>query len=482
MTFSINQGENTESNAYQLTGDTGTGSSFEFILKTLEDNEIGNINPIDIRTAVLSSCSSNVLKITNITSSNTSYIGIDTLNPDNNDLKGKKILLGKRGFQNNDLIKDELLESDNDIIFWNTKSDNQQQITTKISLLSGTDKDKFTIAPFIQSQSIFATQSLSFDFISQNGDVNMISGSGSLNINGLKLPNGESASNNRVLTWNSSQNSIVFDSISSNLGSEIGTQSETLEIFGKPTNLNGYSLEFSDNRRCPIEIGDLKLGETFEDFSISEILKRIVYKYLPPFSRLRLISHPDGYAEVGTFPSVVLEYSIFKRTRNTEVALLLNMIPGSSPAIQTPFYSSITGTASGLVPSFLGTTGVTFSVTVGDGQETTVTSTNIRGIFPYYYGFSTKESISNNDLLGLTKLVEDKSDKSIIIQPDSGFFYFLYDSDYGVLGTVSNSSISSLTHSNSTLSSPNGFWTNKEFKIYKLGLSTNTQIILEFKY
>ena len=49
------------------------------------------------------------------------------------------------------------------------------------------------------------------------------------------------------------------------------------------TGLNGYSLEFADERMCPVEIGDINYGDTFNNMPLSEGLRRIIYDYLPPY-------------------------------------------------------------------------------------------------------------------------------------------------------------------------------------------------------
>lgn len=476
MTFSINNGTNIESVSYQINGFLGTQSQFESLISRLQDNIDGFINPSDIRDFIFSISSSTVFKLTTSIGSNVPYIGIDTLNPGDNDLKDKKILLGKKQYQSNDIVTDDLIDSDYDILFYNTKNDNQQQFTTKISLLSGISN--FQNSPFIQSQAIFDTTSFSFDFINSNGDINIISQD--IEINGFKLPNGLSASEGKVISWNSEKSSMTYDNLTMQLSS-----SKVLDIFGSPTNINGNDFNFNDDRKCSIEIGDIRLGETFSNFSISEILKRMVYQYLPPISNIKLLPPNDkGYVEIGLIPNAVLEFSIFKRTLNTNTATLLNMIPGTFPAITTQGYSSVNATASGLITSPLDISGVAFSITVSDGVQSTNSSTNIRGIYPYFHGFSSQESISN--ISQLIKLVESKSDKNIIIQPGSGFFYFIYDSDYPNLIEIldqDNSVVVDFDLSTQTLSSPTGLWVNKEFKVYRINsLSTSIPIIFKFKY
>jgi hypothetical protein len=485
MTFSINTDTDIESTSYQLSGDLGEQSTFNSLLGRLPNNIEGKINPVDIRDIMLSVWSSTVFKLTTATGSNIPYIGIDTLKPDDKDLKGKKILLGKKQYQSNDTISDSLVNSDYDILFYNTKRDTQQQFTTKINILSGINYSNFINAPFIQSQTIFGTSSVSFDFNSL-GDINI--SSSDILINDYKLPNSASASNSKVISWSSNESSMVYDNLATQLASTIGTSSQTLDIFGNPTNINGYDFNFTDSRRCPIEIGDIKLGENFNNFNISELLQRIVYQYLPPISTIKILPPNDkGYVEVGIVPNISLEFSIFRRTFNTNVATLLNMNPGTHPAIISQNYSSITSTASGLIFSTLNTTGVTFSVTVSDGTQSTTSSTNIRGIYPYFYGFSSQGSINNSNISQLNKIIEDKSNKDIIIQPGSGFFYFIYDSVYGDLDKILNDIDIDVTNQfdefEQTLSSPTGLWVNKTFKVYRISeLETNIPIIYKFKY
>lgn len=482
MTFSINIGQNTETTSYQLTG-LLDGPYFDDLIKRLPDNQDKIIEPRDIRDSILSVWSSTVFKLTKSDFSTVPYIGIDTLNPGGNDIVDKKFLIGKKEYLGEDIIDDGLIDSDYDIIISNTKNDNQQQQTTRVSILSGTNN--FINSPFIQSQILFGTSSISFDFISSD-DIHLESDS--IIINEQKLPISASASDGKVIYWNSSEDSMVFDDLVSQYPSNIGTSSQPLNIFGNPTNVNGYDLNFTDERRSPIEIGDIKFGDTFSDSSISEMLQRMIYQYLPPSSSIRLLSpHESGYVEFGVLPSVSLEFSIFKRTLNTNIATLSNMIPGTYPAITTTGYQSITATASGLITAPLNTSGVTFSVTVSDGTQSQASSTNIRGIYPYFHGFLASASVNTSSLIQLNKLVEDKSDKNIIIQPGSGFYYFIYDSDYPdldeILDNNDNPITSGITSSVVTMSSPSGLWVNKDFKVYRIqNLTVNTPKIYKFKY
>ena len=119
-TFSINIGDITESASMEL-------SSF---LDGIVNNSEKLIKPKHVRDAFFSTWSNSVFKV-NKTLDGTEYIGIDSSNPENRDVK-KKILLGKRKFGNLDLMTNTLMTSDTDIFIYNTKQDNENQSSTKI--------------------------------------------------------------------------------------------------------------------------------------------------------------------------------------------------------------------------------------------------------------------------------------------------------------------------------------------------------------
>ena len=103
----------------------------------------------------------------------------------------------------------------------------------------------------------------------------------------------------------------------------IGVTGGSTNIFGSPINVNGYPLEFTDSRPCPISIGDIQIGETFNSESIVDMLRRIIYPYLAPSCSLSIREpYSSGYVEVGTSPLVSLDYSITKRTLPTLTTIL----------------------------------------------------------------------------------------------------------------------------------------------------------------
>ena len=121
MTFSINIGTDTQANYKE----------FNDILNELFDNDSKYISPQFIRDAAFSSYVEPALKPTD------GYIGVDSLNPTDKDIKLKQFY-GKRHYNNNDIMSDSLLLSDTDIFFYNTKDDSDpNNNSTKLSFLSG---------------------------------------------------------------------------------------------------------------------------------------------------------------------------------------------------------------------------------------------------------------------------------------------------------------------------------------------------------
>ena len=502
-TFSFNSGTITEAINYpvqdylSLTSSTTPDTDLLF---PLLDNEEKLINPIALRNSFLSLWTSVPFKETktNTILGDKSYIGVDTLNPTDNDLK-RTIFIGKRSFSgtysydnSHDIMafggvtNSILLDSEVDIFLYNTKSDIISNTITRISILAGKNPSLYSNSPFIQSEKVSGVnETLSIDFVNRLGNVsigNIIDinnpTTGSFNLNGIILPNmyvningdgtySNPATDNNVWIWRDGK--VVWDELTLPLLDTIGVTGSELEIFGTPVNVNGYSLELDDDRYMPMQIGGLPMGNSFNNISISEVLRGMLYTYLGP---LCSISVNQQYYEVGTYPSPILTYTITKRTNSTLPTGLTNMIPGVYQQITTPGQTIVTGTSSGIVISPIDKSLTFFTITVSDGKNepgsTSSASVSVQGIYPYFYGFSNINVIDNNTLNSLTKMVEYKSDKLIDIS-GSGNYYFVYDSSYGYLTEILDDygldRLSDFTYSRRTLSKYP--WATKEFLVYQ---------------
>jgi hypothetical protein len=476
-TFSINISTPTESTGYQLVGGTGYSPDYlNDILNRLRDNTNKEINPVDLRDTILSLYSSVPFKETGTIE----YIGIDTLNPSGRDLK-RKMFIGKRSFSgtfsyqpSHDILNNTLYSNDVDHFLFNTKPDTISQLTTRIGIISGSNSSLFTLYPYFQSQRVSGvSQSLSLDFVSRNGDVRFGSTFGRVGVNTTYFPtvaeSFASASNAKALFYQDgtfSWGDIVIPQLDT-----IGTTGSQLDIYGSPVNINFFPIEFSDSRMVPVSFSDVTVGTTFSNQPISDVLRRMIYPYLPPLCSIRLLPPFDsGYVEVGTFPTPTVEYTITKRTLPTLLTGLSNMIPGVYPPIATPGQLTVTGTSNGIVISPITATSTQFTITVSDGTQSNSESTEITGIYPFFFGFSNLNTMTSVGLGSLTKLVEPKDDKTIDIS-GIGNYYFVYDYNYGTLSNIydnfGNTASGSFSATSSFFSSPTGLWAGKQFWVYK---------------
>lgn len=466
MTYSINIGTDTESTSYNLADNT----QFNNILFNLRDNQVGEIDPVDIRNSVLSLWSNCIFKET--TTGSKYYIGIDTGDVDNNNDLKRKILIGKRSYNNQDTYS-TLNSSDSDIIFYNTKIDSVNNSQTKVSILAGNDSNLFLNAPYISSNVITNLNLLSFDFVNPNGNINISSTFDNVNINNISFPtlseNQISSLNGKVLKWQSGE--LVWGDISATIGNTLGNPQDELQLFGDVF-VNGYSLEFTDSRMVPINLGSVLQGETFGSYAITELLKKIIYSYQSPTCFLRFLSPYDkGFVEIGTTPTVQIEFTINKKTLSTTVTSLQNMIPNTYPPITASNFQTIVDDATAIIsPSPIQATTYSFTITVGDGVETNLDTIVLSGVYPIFYGVGVNNSLTYTGMTFLTKLVEGRSNKSLQLL-GSGKIYFFYPQEYGTLSQIidnnSNNIISNFTVTIFNYSSPNGYWTSKQYYIYE---------------
>lgn len=509
MTFSIYIGTSTEAANYNIIG--ATAVDFTSVLDVLHDNTNKEVNPKDIRDAVLTSWSSSAFKQTTASQSIISYIGIDNTNTDysNKDVKSK-IYIGKRYYtgtnSTHDIMTSTLLNSDADIFLYNTKKDTVSNSKTRIGILAGTNSSLYTNSPYIQSQiiTVGTYSSLSLDIVNPTltggtaTTINLNSNYGTVSLNNIVFPRPQqsqgldvgltAAGDGRVLAWDNGK--LSWTDITFNANSYIGVTGSAVNIYGTPVKVNGYPFEFTESTPCPIEIGDIKFGETFSSVSIVEMLRRIAYPYLPPLCTISILPpYSSGYVEVGTSPLVKLTYTINKRSLPTQTTILSYMIPSNYPAITSAGQSIVSGTVSGVVITPITSATSSFTITVTDGTQSNSSTTTLKGVYPYFYGFSSLTTMTTAGLASLTKIIEPKSDKNIDIY-GSGNLYFIYDSNYPTLSSIydehgNNIISSSFSSSLLTLSSPTGLWASKQFRVYQWNgapLIGPPSVIYQFKY
>lgn len=471
-TFSVHNNSNIQTSLIDIMGIDQI--DLDNVLNQLQDNTNKEIFPEVIRNSVLTSNSTSAFKETSI--SGNKYIGIDNLdnieiNKDIIDNNYLPILIGKRTYSgtysyniNDDIINHLPLGSTySDLYFFNTKRDSVSNNRTRINILSN---NKYN-SPYIQSQIVKLDNddTLSFDIINDyNIDIN--SKYVTASVNNIVFPttnyNNNNVSDSAVLSYD---NGILkWDILSSNNISTISNAS----IYGNSF-INGYPLEFTDNRPCGYEIGDIKYGETFENEPIVSMLRRMIYTYTAPECELHFLPpYSNGYAEIGSNPLVKLSYKITKNTLSTITSTFTNMIPSSYPPISGSGKVVKTGVLTGVIVLPFNNI-ANFSITVSDSTQSNTYGIGLNAIYPYYYGFiSNSQAVNSTILSSLNKLIEPIGNKEIEII-GGGDLCFIYDDDYNLLTDIkdenNNSIINNFIISTITLSS--NIWSSKNFKVYR---------------
>lgn len=445
-TYSINIGTNIETLKKQ---------NINSVLLDLPDNTQKLISPKDVRDAFLTAWAESAFKHT-IGQGGVEYIGIDSGDPNNRDIK-QKIYLGKRSYNGLDVMTDSLLSSDTDIFFGNTKPDNATQ-STKISILAGTNSNLHINAPYLEA--IGLTNSIQFNIINPSlydGPINILSNNGRVSINGISFPTvaetSASASNGKILKYTGVYpNGILKWEELTVDSTNIGSTNSTTNIYGT-VSLNGYPLEFIDDNIVPLTIGGIEQGMSFsagsfngQNWPLVEVLREVLYPYVAPELYLNVTNNNDIYFATGVTQSA---------------NFVANMTRYSNPIDRY----EITGTTySG---SFLGNVGATFSLTFSQNLYSSNTGTysfvlstddtagsdiythfataSISYIDPYFYGFnnvnfdfnnySTLQSQLGTFMNTANRLVKPLSDIEVNYS-GSGYLCFIIPSSYGLLSNI----------------------------------------------
>ncbi len=476
------------------------------VLQDLPDNTQKLISPKDVRDAFLSSWSNSAFKLTTPSLLTTSeYIGLDSGNPNDRDLK-KKILIGKRSFGNLDIMDSNLLSSSGaDIYFYNTKDDSATQSSTRIAILAGTDSTLHQYAPYIEALS---TTSSTIDLNITNpslfgGDISILSNNGRVAINGLLFPtvaeSTASASNGKILRYYGSYPNGVFKWDDTNVTiANIGTLGSPTNILGSPVNVNGYPIEFVEDSLVPIAVGDIPVGfsfsadsfsnsvtGTYSDWPLVEVIRKILYPYVAPVLSISAINTITGnsYSEVGVTASVDVTYQIQIFSREAAEYVSDWLVTSTTFSVGGGSFSGVPGSIlSGIIDgttySATNNTTIDYTLAVSDtgftassypfGFSHSATS-SITFISPFLatiedYGTvsSTQQLVSLIDSLTASRVVvpyPGASNSLSVSVNGSGFLYVLYPFSYPELSMIKDPNgfiihdINSLTYSAFTYSS-----------------------------
>lgn len=487
-TYSIYPGTNIE--AFKL-------ADISSVLNELPDNTQKLINPHDLRDAIYTSWENIVIKPTS-GSASIEYIGIDR------DNLYEKIFLGKKRISGNDVLTSNLLNSDVDIFLYNTKNDlNLSNQNTRIGFLAGTNTSLFynggTLSiPLIQSKIVTTAGGnvLDLDIINLSyiisgltaygGSVNIYSKDGNVLVNGLIFPTlnqNTAVPIGSVLTYQSGgylqwgANTTTITSIS---------QSGTFSIAANPLIINGYNAMFSSSTPTPTTIGGILAGSTFSNVAVTEMLRALLYPYIPP--TLSLSSYTPLVETTSSSITLTFSYTITKYLASSTVSVSSTpILTPSVVAAQTFLNASptsprtYTGTGSfGPVPV---TTPLTFTLSVKDQVGTYSVNTVVTPVYPIFYGTTTVATSSSTgvqSLLGtFSKIISNNPNQTVTLNGNGICIYYLVPRAYNISGSMSgfyagtSASVNQnvIFRGNGTpftmsLSSPSSIWSNIVYNCY----------------
>jgi len=467
-----------------VTYSVNLGSQFEAerkygilpVIQNLPDNTSKLISPRDVRDAFLTVWASSPIKQTTTINGN-EYIGIDSGNPGDRDIK-QKIYLGKRNYGGIDIITDDLLRKseDVDIFIYNTKSDSVSQNQTKMSFLAGTNSTIYANAPYIASE---VNSNDTLDFILRNpqingGSIDIYSDNGNVSINGIKFPkvsDNVNATNGKILRYVGNYPNGYLEWSNSDVAiSSLGSAGKVTNIYGGTVSLNGYELEFVNPDLTSIEVGGIPSAFSFSSTSfnggkwpLSEVIRRLLYPKIGPSISVEtnntITSSP--YVELGATSSITFDWDITIFPRNEDDYV--------SDYIVTKTVGGVTTTTTNYGLSFSGLPGSNFNGSITNMiaasyssptfsyysfEATDVWTPNrytyanwpsgfsysgtasIEHVYPVYYGFTssniTNATTFNNVVKSLDKYVGPYPGASGSISLDysgTGYFYFIHQRD-----------------------------------------------------
>jgi hypothetical protein len=471
-------------------------ANLQSILNVLPDNTSKTIAPKDIRDSSYTLWENIIFKPTTNSGISGEYIGIDQ------DTFQEKILLGKKSVGGQYIMTNDLLSTDVDIFFYNTKVEPTTDYNTKVAFLAGTGSNYqggYINAPYLQSTVVSGSgNTIDFEVMNPSyymsgltavgGNINIKSDYGLITLNGLRLPTyGDMLSGSYdgyVLKYRFLGGApyAVWENIASQSSVTSLISSGTVSISGSPVLLNGLDVNFTDSTPVPVAIGGILVGETFSSVPVTEMIRRIVYPYVAPVLTSNMST---SYIESGnTTAASALKFNYTIVKNSTYNISSLSVSPAYSGSLYTVPITTNSITATGYVTPNLSSSltlagtqswnSNSWTITLGDTYPTSKTSTStVKVVIPWYYGTSTTGGTSSaviNSILGtssssvankLTPLLTEPAvsssstyNKTVTLSGSGVYVYFGYPADFPDLVSIID---------------PNGFNVFSSFKKYIIG-------------
>ena len=476
--------------------------NFQSILNVLPDNTQKLIAPRDVRDSFFTTWENIVFKKTTTSTSDEQYIGIDQI-----DLT-QKVFFGKKRLSGIDIMNTELLSSDVDFFFYNTKTEPQSDYSTKLAFLAGTgsfyDLDNVK-SPYIESKVVQGINGSYLNFEIRNtsylieesqivgGDINILSDRGFVSLNGVILPK-----YSENLTEDNDGKYLKFVWA----GTSAYATWSTVEIPDQPDPVDPDTIFFTDSTPTPQALGGIPQNSTFDNVPVTEMFRRLLYPYLKPivstsFAYSIIESGDTSTANLQSFNYQVRRpgtYSITGRTLEPST-LKSTSPPLFNPSDVNPILNgSVQPEFNVFLPTSQNVAGVSVKLTVTDANSSSVDSTSSFNIvLPWYSGVSTTatNTVSGiNNILGTSSLSTNKLIPTLRASAGTialtlttiglggqGCIYFGYPSSYGDITSIKDQNNFDVTgdfqkFTLTGINSPLGRWGGSENRTYKFYIYT----------
>lgn len=482
-------------------------SDLQSVFNVLLDNTSKQISPKYVRDAIYTLWENNIFKPTGISGSSVEYIGIDQ------DFVKEKIYIGNKKINNSNVLNNDLLNTDVDIFLSNTRADGLSNYNTKIAILAGTGSNYFAgdlASPYIEASVVTTPYGnyINFNIVNKSravngltsfgGDINIKSDWGNISLNGVILPTYAENNNSSlegyslVYRWNSGTPTANWE--------QVPTQS----VVGSAT------MTFTESTPVPTQLGGIAAGETFSNVPIDEMLRRLLYPYIPPTISISITPALIESGNTFSVSSLLMDYTAVRTSSTASITFFnttlgsvsgsFNTVPvGSTSGVVTPLLFN-TSTPTAFSWNLSGTQSYvswTWSVSISDSiGPTSVSSDSIGVVLPWYYGsssYSATASANINAILGTSSTYEMSKLTPIITNPalspsssynktlvlktlnlnpyNQGYLYFGYPADFPDLAEIIDPNnynvISSFQkYVLSNIDSPNSYWSGKDYKFY----------------
>lgn len=230
--------------------------------------------------------------------------------------------------------------------------------------------------------------------------------------------------------------------------------------------------------------GDIKVGDTFDNVDVKEMLTKMLYPYVKPTAGI-LVTPNGGTYEKGTSVSLTgLKATAGKKSR--DIASVVVKQGGTTIKTLTE------GVASGGTFDFLPeggisiTTNTSFSSTVTDtdGGTASASGGNFSFVDPYFWGVVADGTAITSDVVtGLTKKVEGKGSKTVTYTTAGSCMVIAYPASYGELKSALDpnkfQNIASFTKNVVDVNVTSG---TVSYNVYVAGPSTVSDFAMAFSY